>query len=240
MAKITSAAIDQLSFRAASGDVDAVERLYEVATQATNHLVNLAKRKPEFFRSFIGDCPVFPMLVCPKDEPNIVNKRHNARRKLLDRLGIASNLGKTFSNKSRWSLENVPTQYAAAMHYTVEINRALLLVQARPEERAAFDEYRKSWPELFIEAEEIPPWVLECQKLPDFTKETWKEWFAVGWRALMHKMDGHPERDTKLRTLGSHREGHHVTANKGSKTSDADVRDGIKKRLQQAMQALVP
>lgn len=232
-------AIDQLSFRAVMGDEDALEHLYKVATQGTNHLVKLAERKPELFHTFVRNWPVFPMLVSPKDEPKMVNKRVNKRRELLDRLGVAANLGKTFSNKSRSSLVNLATRYAAAMHYTVKWNQALLRLQARPDKRAAFDSYRKTWPDLYVEVPELPLWVLECENIADFGKATWKQWFTIGWQAVMHKSDGHPERDRELRTLGLHRKKHHATAKPGSKTEAADIRDGIKARLKQAMRSIV-
>jgi hypothetical protein len=226
-------AIDELAFRAAAGEADAVEPLYELAASATNHLVNLAKRTPELLCPIATGWPVFPVLSSPKDEWTPKTKS------LLESVGVASGLGQEYSPKSRWSLENTATQYAAAMLNTIHVNAALVNAQRTVSPERIEQEIAR-YPHSYLRAAAFPEWVKRAAGLPEFNKLTAGEWFEVGWLALMEKTNGQPENVKALRVLGNHRARHRSTAKPGSKTSESDIRDGIKTSLKRAMRTIAP
>jgi len=226
-------AIDELAARAAAGEADAAEPLYELAASATTHLCSIARRTPEFLRPIAGNWPVFPVLASPKDE------RTQTTKSLLKRLGVASALGQQFSSKSRWSLENTATRYAAAMEYTIETNAALVNAQRTVSPRRLEKEVAR-FLHLYCHAAVFPEWVERAARLPEFNKLSAEKWFEVGWLALMEASNGQPEKIKALRVLGNYRAKHRSTAKPGSRTSESDIRDGIKTSLKRAMRTIAP
>lgn len=77
-------------------------------------------------------------------------------------------------------------------------------------------------------------------RLEPLSHDTVEEWFNVAWEVLLERTEnGHPERHPKFRKLGVHREKHTSTAKLRSKTSESNVRDGIKQRLRTAFGEVV-
>ncbi len=226
-------AIDELAARAAAGEADAVESFYELAASATTQLGNIARRTPEFLRPIAGNWPVFPVLASPKD------KRTQTTKSLLKRLGVASDLGQQFSSKSRWSLENTATRYAAAMEYTIETNAALVNAQRTVSPQRLEKEVAR-FPQLYSKAAAFPEWVERAARLPEFNKLSADKWFEVGWLALMEASNGQPEKIKALRVLGNYRAKHTSTAKPGSNTERSNIRDGIRERIGRAMLTIAP
>jgi hypothetical protein len=230
-------AIDELAARAAAGEADAVEPLYELAVSATTQLGNLARRAPELVRPIAVGWPVFPVVSSPKDE------RTRSAKKLLASLGVANGLGREYSPKSRWSLENTPTQYAVAMQFTIHFNRRLFQLQRSElsaDEREQLDRETARFPGVYRRAIVFPAWVERAARLPEFNRDSAAEWFEVGWLALMEKTDNHPENVKELRLLGQYRAKHTSTAKRGSKTEASNIRDGIKEKIKRAMVTVAP
>jgi hypothetical protein len=230
-------AIDELAFRAAASEADAAEWLYELAATATNHLVNLAKRTPEVLRPIARSWPVFPVLSSPKEE------RTERTKRLLASLGVAASLGQRFSPKSRWSGENLATQYAEALEYTLHFNIGLVTLQraqSPPAKRLRLEQEVTRFPALYRQAGAFPEWVKRAAELPEFSQASAAEWFSVAWGALMEATNRQPENVKELRALGKYREKHRCTAKPGSRTRESDIRDGIKTSLKRAMLSIAP
>src|SRR5208283_773234 len=177
-------AVDELAFRAAAGERDALEPLYELAVSTTTHLVNLAKRTPEVLQPIARGWPVFPVLSSPKEE------RTGSTKKLLASLGVANGLGREYSPKSRWSLENPATQYAVAMVYTIHSNIDLVTAQRTVSPQRLEKEVAR-FPQLYRRAAAFPEWVERAVGLPEFNKSSASKWFEVGWLALMEMTNSH-------------------------------------------------
>jgi len=81
--------------------------------------------------------------------------------------------------------------------------------------------------------------------LPEFSKDTWEEWAECAWNILLEENNVHPEQNEKLRRFGQYREKHTaVTSQLASgllpsgkipTTDETNIRDGIQKRLQDAV-----
>lgn len=230
-------AIDELAFRAAASEPDAAEWLYELAVTATNHLVNLAKRTPKVLQPIARNWPVFPVLSSPKEE------RTERTKRLLASLGVAASLGQRFSPKSRWSGENLATQYAEALEYTLHLNIRLVTLQPAelpPANRLRLEQEVARFPALYRQAGAFPEWVKRAAELPEFSEASAAEWFSVAWAALMEATKRQPEKVKELRALGKYREKHRSTAEPGSRTRESDIRDGIKTSLKRAMLCIAP
>ena len=70
--------------------------------------------------------------------------------------------------------------------------------------------------------------------LPQASSETADQWFDASWNTLLEEFGGRPETIQQLRSLGRHREKHTTTSPPGTKTSESNIRDGIKERLRTA------
>jgi hypothetical protein len=81
-----------------------------------------------------------------------------------------------------------------------------------------------------------PAWVEKCRGLPQFTSASADKWFAVGWEAVMHAFDQHPEDNPKLAKLGENRVS--VKGAKGGKAEASVRRSGIREELKEAMRRL--
>jgi hypothetical protein len=78
--------------------------------------------------------------------------------------------------------------------------------------------------------------------LPPLSKAKAKLWMdKVGWPLILLLTNGKPEK-TPLRILGTHRARHTGTrmgaARLGGKTSESNIRDGIKKLITQALRGM--
>jgi hypothetical protein len=93
---------------------------------------------------------------------------------------------------------------------------------------------------------EFPAWASRCGSLkPLSEKGAWKEWFEVGWEALLVATEGHPERYKSLEKIGeyrakiSHQRGHKKAKNrKIEKSIAANIKDGIRWKIQEAFRRL--
>ena len=150
-------------------------------------------------------------------------------------LGLASKSEFSMHPKARWSPDNIATWNAISIIGTILAN------QEWKEVRQTFiSENRKS--PIPVKIATPPAWVKNCWELPPLTKRTAKKWFNVGWDALMEATEGHPERDPELRPLGIYRARHSVYEGAQKKetpgTVEANIRDGIKARLLEAVTSL--
>lgn len=115
---------------------------------------------------------------------------------------------------------SVPSLFAQRMVDTIEANRDLM----------------RGWPNQSPDRyQPRPDWVVRCSTLPALSPDSWKQWFEVGWSALLEATKGQPEKDESLNPLGQYRLGRASHPEKKS----VYIREGIKASLQQAFKELV-
>lgn len=78
--------------------------------------------------------------------------------------------------------------------------------------------------------------------LPILTQGTRKQWFEIGWDALLYVSGEHPENDNYLRQIGSHYRQHSKNIGAQEKvapaTGEANIRAGIKKQVWQSFRSI--
>ena len=97
----------------------------------------------------------------------------------------------------------------------------------------------------------VPPTKAEerAVSLPKFSKESWKIWAESAWNILLEENNQQPEMNPKLQRFGAYRKQHtavttelpsgKLPSGRSPKTHIANIRDGIKKRLQDAVKRCV-
>ena len=88
-------------------------------------------------------------------------------------------------------------------------------------------------------------WLQENQAtlgLPILTLRTRKQWFEIGWDALLYVSGEHPEKDNYLRQIGSHYGQHSKNIGAQEKvtpaTREANIRAGIRKQVWQSFRSI--
>jgi hypothetical protein len=189
-------ALAELSFRAASGENQAIEGLLNIATKATHALTNLAHNEPELLAPLVAHDPGLPVLA------HLRTERTPQTLELLKSLKVGSGLANPPSSKSRQSPDHTLTKYARGLALTLELNQVLLrkrheAIAGGDEKRRAFEKeltvWRKQFPTLYKKVAVLPPWVEELGSLPEFSgtsvAENWKAFWDIAKQALL---DEHP------------------------------------------------
>ena len=219
----------ELSHRIDNGNREAADSLVQLGIYIAGILEEQSVKHLEIFKFIAELQPVWPALVAPTP--------HNSQyvKKRMKMLGLASKSDFSMHPQARWSPSNIATWNAISIIGTIRANQEWKKIR-----QTLITENRNS--PIPIKFTAPPAWVKKCWELPPLTKRTAKEWFNVGWDALMEVTDGHPEHDSELRPLGLYRTRHsvYVGAQKIETpgTVEANIRDGIKARLLEAVTSL--
>jgi hypothetical protein len=177
------------------GNLTAATLLYNVATVATLHLQNVARKRPTLLKKFSTKADTWPTLI------GTLNKKGKCRNSTFNQwLSDTLEIGRESLWRGKWKASSPATQCALQMITWLFNNRTLL-------------------------------------KLPTLNKKTQLQWFSAGWAALCQACGGHPETDEYLRKIGNHRATHNSGTNKAA-TTEANIRDGIKKQIRQSFISL--
>jgi hypothetical protein len=126
----------------------------------------------------------------------------------------------------------------------LQLNEALKLKESDP---AEFNRRFKLY--------DFPEWALKCESLRPLKEGAWKEWFEVGWEALLDATQRHPENYKDLRLIGNYREKVYERKKKKyevkprrarenskrrdtTKTKNSDIRAGIKQKIRESFRRL--
>jgi hypothetical protein len=191
------------------------------------YLVDLIERlSPNIQRSCAQETSKWPCLVSLSD---LRSHSPVASRIRTVKLGSRPGVGRPYPNESNCIINIIID--------TLKKNQ--LAVQDLREAEAVKAQDPASFRRRF-HVERFPSWALKCADLkPLETDGAWKEWFEVGWEALLDATGGHPEKNRRLRPLGLYRI--RRTAARLGKTSsgtiEANIRDGIKTVIRRAFPA---
>ena len=222
-------AAQELFHRTDKGNQEAADSLVQLGIYIAGIVEEQSIKHLEVFKYIAERQPVWPALVTPTPH----NSQYIKQRMKI--LGLALKSEFAMHSKARWSPANIATWNAMSIIGTIRAN------QEWKEVRQTFITKNKKSP-IPVKIIEPPAWVKKCWALSPLTKQTAKEWFNVGWDALMEATEGHPERDPELRPLGIYRARHSVYEGAQKKetpgTVEANIRDGIKARLLEAVTSL--
>jgi len=211
--------LNELFRRAKAGRDESADYIFRLAMRTTVLLYKLTDKPLPSLLDIAHSAPIWPVLYSPK--ASFLEPFNEALR----RLEVGKHTQLNIDPKSRWSWQGEARQWAAAIHLFVSGSKT------------AAKAFETDFPGKTI------PWaddlVKEALQLPPLTKDTAKEWMQkVGWPYVLKETGNQPEKHPQLRKLGIHRQGHTETAKPGSKTSESNIRDGIKKLIRQALQEM--
>ena len=210
--------LNELYRRAKAGEDASTDYVFRVATQTTRLLLELAEDPSPTLLSIASCTPQWPFFYSPK--PNFLDSFQS----VLDRLKIGSACQLNVNPRSRWSSSVQARQWAMKVFLFVHEVKAAAAGKIADGGAATI-----RWTELTKAAEKLPP-------LTKSTADLWIE--NVGWPMILKATDGKPERHQQLRKLGLYRAKHTTTAKPGSKTSESNIRDGIKQAVTQALRGM--
>lgn len=146
-------ALDEMYFRASSGDQAAIKLLHWLAVKATTDLNALIRNHPDKVRERACWWCFLPILASPKNRNTVAIKR------LMAGIGLGEKLGKPYSTESRINFNLPVTRYAEAIRIIIEINQAVVpLCDKHPEIVRSVRHHQ--------EVAEWPSWVQTLSKLP--------------------------------------------------------------------------
>jgi hypothetical protein len=190
----------------------------------TRYLINkLDGMRPEHLRYCAEEQNRWPCLVALTDLRSRSNLFSELRRL---KLGSQSGSGRPNQNELNRICSIIIDTIKRNQRQVARLRKAQALEQSNPVKFLAK-----------YQVEPFPTWALECADLPPLKQDgAWKEWFKIGWRAIMDATGSHPEKDQRLRPLGLYREFHGTI--KGAKlpdgTKSANIREGIEDALARA------
>jgi hypothetical protein len=208
--------------------------LHRLTFLAVDSLGLIARKEPSLIRPIAETSVVWPAFI----------SRHGDFRKANVELMEILNLGKdhffrfTFpkgKRGKRWSLKTPANVYAIKMIQGLYVAQCACRSIYRERRNKKLNELLKRsgfrQPKITFLSARLAKQILN---LDPPSGGTANQWFDAAWEVLLDRTRGHPEKDEQLRKLGVHRKGHTTTAKPGSKTSESNIRDGIKERLREA------
>lgn len=132
---------------------------------------------------------------------------------------------------------------SVATFYAMEIRNKI--GQAKEWVCSFGDIFQTNGPLSGVAWEKVPQWAKDAVKLPPLTKKSAPKWFKIGWQLILEKHNGHPEKDSNLKTLAEATRKDKYARSYDKKvspqrTAAADVRSRIKERVLQALVSLAP
>jgi hypothetical protein len=212
------AAQSELFRRAKAGGDEATDYFLRLAIRGTGLLDQLARCPSELLLSFAHDNAFWPAFYSPK--PGFVAESNET----LKKLGIGQNSQLNVNPKSKWAWHVEARKWAFRVIHMVRTLKADIegAINDHPDVRIV-------WTPITKAAYELPP-------LTKATAGLWME--RVGWQLILDMTKNAPEKDLRLRKLGTHRARHTPTAKPGSKTEASNIRDGIRKAVTQALSGM--
>lgn len=213
--------------------------LHSLAHLAVDSLGQIARKYPAVLRPIAEKSVVWPAFISAHGD------FEKANRELIKRLNVGAHHFFRFTFPSgkpgkRWSMRTPANAYA------VEMLKALFVLQCtcRSLDRDRRDkQLQKVLRRNGIETSDptflTPKLFKQILTLKPICRATVQQWFDAAWKVVLDQTDGHPEKDPQMRQLGVHRKEHTGTSKSGSKTSESNIRDGIKQRLQVAFSEVV-
>jgi len=221
-----------LKANAAVGDLQATKILVGLLHDYTDWLEGFSYRKLKLLRSVARAASQWPVTA------GLHPLRQREIAKLLKRLGVGAHSDIIATERATWGTGKAKGQekkMSIASIYAIAIRETILHVQ-------------RMLPHRSLVQKPIPPWALDCEKLPPLSKRSADKWLAVGWQAILQDTSGHPERHRELSQLGEYRKNHYAREQwkragrkniiTPPKTQNADLCSGIKERLKRALRSL--
>jgi hypothetical protein len=211
-------------------------RFHRMAMVLVSALFELAKAKPSLLRPIAETSEAWPSFISPHQD------YVKTGRELIERIGVGKKhfLRLNFPEGKRgkqWSIRTRVNLIA------VQLIKKLAVLQCvyRSEER---DRRDKKLQQIYKEHRLKEPPAREPKHsrklrtqiitLPPPSTETANQWFDAGWNFILEETNGRPEWNPILHPLGAFRKQYVKTSSPAARTSDSNVRDGIKQRLRAA------
>jgi len=179
-------AVEEIYFRAVTGEQAAIKILHTLAVEATNDLASLIRSYPENVRKRACWWSVMPVLVSPKHQ--------NAEpvKTLMKSIGVGSKLGKAYRTKSRINFDLPVTMFAEAVKETIEVNQAVIVLSKSNPRICRFVLNCKEvteWPEWVHSLKNMPSLHDLLSKQPINAQSYFENFWKVGKLALL---EAHP------------------------------------------------
>jgi hypothetical protein len=209
--------LSRVARKALRGNENAIMALVEIASLSTSVLEEVALYHIEHVRRWAREDWAFPLLVSPHPEfLSTVSKR-------LELLEVGKSAHAPAPGVRRaWSIKTPANQIV------------FLRLRLMREIRASLAD-----PTL-LPAGKALPWSASTRRsinrLPDSEEADKDGWFDCLWATVLDETSGHPELNQKLAVLGINRKDRYISKKgiSSGKARQANIRDGIKKRLRQA------
>jgi hypothetical protein len=214
--------LTDLELLASRGDAKALEAFARIARAMVGTLNRLAKPRKMRLRRLASRCLNWPVLM---GRNSMSSDDHKS---VLKDLGVGTNL--PFSSAAICGLKGKPHK------------RVLKLAM---ELACRLEDWRTREPDAIVWFHAISPPTRAEQSAPQlraFSKTTWPAWFGAAWEIVLEENSGHPEVNSELRPIGLYREKHSLleAQQKRStrKTSESNIKDGIKEKLKQGFEQM--
>jgi|GEM_PF-6930322 len=232
---------DILSFRAADGGEEAVDMLIEVATIFAGKVKELSLHRPDLLCQLAQTKGEWPSLISFHRDW----QRENA--KIIKEI----NLGAKHPLQHLRRITKFPAKrYHRRIVLHVFSNRLADLVEAtrrccerfvsrkRLRRRIPYSKADVEDPDMLVAGGVlVPQWMIEADELRPLCKATAKEWFEIGWAALLQLTDGNPETLPDLKGVGFYREERSKGSRRSKSFKRANIREGMKTQLWKAYHA---
>jgi hypothetical protein len=207
--------LKHLQVLADAGNRKALAAIVELAVNATRITSEFSRLKPKVLRPIAEHCFLWPFLRARRE-------RFGDNHKLLVKeIGLGEKV--LFSEEALARIRGNKASFGIAL---------LLLCRIEDYRRPLFHFGRAS----------ESAWQIAAAKLKPLSVRNWKRWFEVAWELLLAEHSGHPEKVPRLRKLGEYRSNHSVKeaaqTEVTAKTREANIRDGIREKLQNAVKRI--
>jgi hypothetical protein len=214
--------LDRCAKAALRGDRDATAELLDHASLATYVLEQIASNDPDALKSLARRAERWPVLigVHPEDVQSA-----QATVKSLE-LGLNAPLSPKIRKGKGWSKKTSANEFV--LRYIKRMKGA-----------------RHVHGSLKRQLGDVPPQysehlTAEILALPELSAATADRWFETMWSVILASYPGmHPKRQSALRLLGQYRAKHNE-ATKTKRTTEANIRDGIKTSLRNSFRRIIP
>jgi hypothetical protein len=223
--------LGELSARALKDERHA-RALYNVAMRASDDLWQICEQRPTLVRGAAASKPVFPCNwpVFKKDQQRVLE--------MVARLGVGTGAYQ-FANRRQVSKQLTKFDIARGCIARIHQHRADLWFRAVMEHVSASLAGR--------EPATLTPesaWHRSILDLKPYCRATAPHWAGVLWQGILNDCTGRPDLHPMLRELGLYRKDHSKHGGQQKKvtpaTEAANIRDGIKTRITQAVLQLAP
>jgi hypothetical protein len=178
--------ITQLLRLAQMKDARAVRNVAVCGVRAANGLQDLSRSDLALVRRVAQTFPFWPVLYSPHKDARAELKE------MIDKLGVGT--GSPERMRGKWSNKPATKQAHRAVvgTYANRIGYTLLRIKMNGNLGLLLHLHPQGW----------PAWIVRLAKLPQLTRHSAPDWFAVGWEALTAAAGGRVSNIEKLRPVG--------------------------------------